>query len=279
MRQRPIASQHRHYGAWQGRFFAESSHNLFTQTPFPVMQRKSFLKNLLFGAAAAPAMLSACSKEDDVTPSTTTSDTTSTTGTNGSGTCTVAPTETEGPFPTHTPASYVRSDIRDDRTGYETRVNITIANANSSCAALAGALVDIWHCDAAGNYSEYGGSGMQSTNYQSVHFLRGRQTTDANGLVQFTTIFPGWYTGRATHIHVHIYTASGTSLKVTQIAFPEGSGTALAAVNGYAKGMSGYTYNSADSIFSDDTGHVQVASVTGNVTDGFELSITLAVSA
>ena len=71
---------------------------------------------------------------------------------------------------------------------------------------------------------------MQSTNYTNVHFLRGRQTTDANGQVTFTSIFPGWYNGRATHIHVHVYSANGTSLKVTQIAFPEGAGTAVAAV-------------------------------------------------
>ncbi len=61
---------------------------------------------------------------------------------------------------------------------------------------------------------------MQSTNYTSVHFLRGRQATDANGLVTFTSIFPGCYNGRAPHIHVHIYSAGGSSLLTTQIAFP-----------------------------------------------------------
>jgi protocatechuate 3,4-dioxygenase beta subunit len=94
---------------------------------------------------------------------------------------------------------------------------------------------------------------MQSTSYTSVHFLRGRQTTDSNGLVSFTSIFPGWYSGRATHIHVHVYNASVTSLKVTQIVFLEGTGTALAAVNGYTKGLTGYTYNKSDNMFSDDT--------------------------
>jgi protocatechuate 3,4-dioxygenase beta subunit len=242
------------------------------------MERKHFLKSLLMGAASAPALLSACGK-DDVTPSTTTTTTTSTgtTTTTGSGSCTVAPTETEGPFPTHTPSSYVRSDITDGRTGYKLTVNITVTSSASSCAALGGALVDIWHCDAQGNYSEYGGTGMQSTNYTSVHFLRGRQTTDSAGLVTFTSIFPGWYSGRATHIHVHVYNASGTSLKVTQIAFPEGTGTALAAVNGYAKGMTGYTYNKSDNVFSDDTAGIEIATVTGNTTDGFVLTMNIAV--
>jgi protocatechuate 3,4-dioxygenase beta subunit len=237
------------------------------------MERKHFLKSLLMGAASAPVLLTACGK-DDITPSTIV---TSTGTTTNSGSCTVAPTETEGPFPTKSPSSYVRSDISDGRTGYKLTAHLTITNSASSCTALAGALVDIWHCDAAGNYSEYGGTGMQSTNYTSVHFLRGRQTTDSNGLVTFTSIFPGWYSGRATHIHVHVYNASGTSLKVTQIAFPEGTGTALAAVNGYAKGMTGYTYNKSDNVFSDDTAGVELATVTGNTTDGFVLSFNLAV--
>ena len=249
------------------------------------MERKYFLKSLLAGAATAPALLAACSK-DNASPTssagttTTSSGGTTTTGTSASGsTCTEAPTETEGPFPTHTPSSYVRQDITDGRTGYKLTTKINVTNTKGSCAAVANALVDIWHCDAEGNYSEYGGTSMQSTNYTSVHFLRGRQTTDSNGLVTFTSIFPGWYSGRATHIHVHIYNSSGTSLKVTQIAFPEGTGSAVAAVNGYAKGMTGYTYNKSDNVFSDDTTGAEIATVTGNTTDGFVLTITLPVAA
>lgn len=235
-----------------------------------------FLKNGLaaLGIAFVAPLAGACKKESDTDPDT--GEDVTNPGT-GSGTCTVAPTETEGPFPTKQPSSYVRSDITDGRTGYKMTATITIGKVSNSCAALAGAIVDIWHCDRAGNYSEYGGTGMQSTDYTGVHFLRGRQTTDSNGQVVFTSIFPGWYSGRATHIHVHIYDASGTSLKVTQIAFPEGSGTALALVNGYEKGMSGYTYNANDNIFSDDSAGVQLATVSGNLTEGFALAIKLNV--
>ncbi|WP_303310197.1 intradiol ring-cleavage dioxygenase [Hymenobacter sp. BT730] len=236
------------------------------------MERSHFLKSLLVGSLSVPALLAACSKDNEITP------TTGSTGTAGAGNCNVAPTETEGPFPTKVPSSYVRSDIRDGKEGYFMKAIITITNTNSNCAALAGAFVDIWHCDAAGNYSEYGGGGMQSANYQGVHFLRGRQVTDANGQVTFTTIFPGWYNGRATHIHVHVYSASGTSLKVTQIAFPEGSGTALAAVNGYSKGLSGYTYHQNDNVFSDGVSQ-ELATVTGNTSNGFDLAITFGVAA
>ncbi|MBX2921118.1 MAG: intradiol ring-cleavage dioxygenase [Chitinophagaceae bacterium] len=237
------------------------------------MERKLFLKQgfAALGLSFVAPLANSCKKNDVI------ADEAATTGGTGSDTCVVAPTETEGPFPTKNPSAYERSDITDGRTGYEMTVNITIGQVSKSCAALTGAIVDIWHCDAEGNYSEYGSTQMQSANYTSVHFLRGRQVTDGNGLVTFTTIFPGWYQGRATHIHVHIYNSSGTSLKVTQIAFPEGTGSALLEVNGYGKGMTGYTYNANDNVFSDDKNGVETAKVIGDKTNGFTLAIQLNV--
>ena len=85
-------------------------------------------------------------------------------------------------------------------------------NANSACAPVAGASVEIWQCDVAGEYSH--------TESRTQTFLRGIQTTNASGQVNFVTVYPGWYQGRATHIHVEV-TANGRSAKVTQIAFPE----------------------------------------------------------
>jgi len=245
--------------------------------------RKKFLKHFLIGATTVPLIMEACKKDTITTTDGTTTTTTTTTGTT-TGSCTVTPSETAGPFPTITPSSLVRSDIRLDRTGVALTIKITITNKNSSCAALSGALVDIWHCDKDGLYSEYGGTSMQTTDYTAVHFLRGRQTTDTNGLVTFTSIFPGWYQSRATHIHVHIYNAAGTSLLVTQIAFPEASDSAVVTVNastanGYTKGMTGYTYNAADSVFTDDTTGAEIATVTGSIAAGYVLAKTINVAA
>jgi protocatechuate 3,4-dioxygenase beta subunit len=245
------------------------------------MERKDFLRGLGLvglGSLAIP-ILSACGGDDDSSTDSSATDTTEATDTgssSGSSTCSVTPSETAGPFPTKSPSSLVKSDITSDRTGVPLTINITIQNKNANCVALAGALVDIWHCDKDGYYSEYGGTGMQSADFTSVHFLRGRQTTNANGLVSFTSIFPGWYSGRATHIHVHIYNSAGTSLLVTQIAFPEGSGSAVVLVNassanGYTKGMSGYTYNANDNVFSDGFTS-ELATVTGSVATGFALT-------
>ncbi|WP_317191931.1 dioxygenase family protein [Hymenobacter rubidus] len=190
--------------------------------------------------------------------------------------CTVASTETEGPFPTINPANFARTNIVGTRTGIPFTINITVKNVLSNCAAVGGVLVDIWHCDKDGNYSQYGGTTMQPTNYTTQDFLRGRQTTNAAGLVSFTSIFPGWYQSRATHIHVHIYTASGTSLLISQIAFPEAANSAVVTVNsatayGYTKGMSGYTYNASDNVFSDGTA-TEMSTITGSVAAGYVLS-------
>ncbi len=243
------------------------------------MERKTFLKNgfSALGLVAVAPLMHSCKKE-----TTAAADNSGSTGGSSSG-CTESPTETEGPFPTKVPSSYVRSNITDDRTGVPFTIKINIQDKNNSCAALSGAIVDIWHCDKDGYYSEYGGTSMQTADFTAVHFLRGRQVADANGLVSFTSIFPGWYSGRATHIHVHIYNSSGTSLKVTQIAFPEGSSSAVVTVNtsasGYTKGMSGYTYNASDGVFSDDTAGTELATVSGTVAGGYTLTHKIAVSA
>ncbi|GEP51541.1 hypothetical protein FNO01nite_22130 [Flavobacterium noncentrifugens] len=232
------------------------------------MERKDFIKNglgFLGMAVAAPTLLRKHLPASNATENT--------------AACGNTNSETAGPFPTHTPSSLISSNIISDRPGIPFAINLTINNTNAGCAAYEGAIVDIWHCDKDGNYSEYGGTGIQPTNYTTVHFLRGRQTANTNGLVRFTSIFPGWYTGRATHIHVHVYNAAGTSLLVTQIAFPEGTNSAVNLVNastanGYTKGMTGYTYNASDNVFSDGVTN-ELSSISGSVADGFTLNHTI----
>lgn len=239
--------------------------------------RKDFLKGLgLAGVTMAAAPILVHCRSDDATDSSSNSSNNNSTG------CSVTNSETEGPFPTKAPSSLIKTNIVGDRTGVAFTIKITIQNTNNSCAALQGAIVDIWHCDKDGYYSEYGGTTMQTVDYTNNHFLRGRQTTDANGLVTFTSIFPGWYQSRATHIHVHVYKADGTSLLVTQIAFPEGSDSAVVAVNsatsyGYTKGMTGYTYNSNDNVFSDGVTN-EMSAVTGSVSAGYTLVHTIKVA-
>ncbi|MFI2742280.1 intradiol ring-cleavage dioxygenase [Zhouia sp. PK063] len=246
------------------------------------LDRKQFLKHLGYASlsVATFSVLSACGgNSDDISDN---ENETDTGNISSSGTCKVTNSETAGPFPTKNPSTLERVNITGDRTGISLDIDITILDVSNDCNVLEGVIVDIWHCDKDGNYSEYGGTQMQSSDYTSSHFLRGRQVTDANGLVQFTSIFPGWYQSRATHIHVHVYNASGTSLLVTQIAFPEGDDSAVVEVNaandyGYTKGMSGYTYNASDNVFSDGVDN-ELCSISGNVSEGFVLSHVIKVA-
>jgi protocatechuate 3,4-dioxygenase beta subunit len=170
----------------------------------------------LLGVAGA-ALTAACNGTPtsptpvvETTPASTTG-TTTVPPTTTTATCALTPSETVGPYPSL--QDFFRSDIREGRAGLPVTLNITVVNANNACAPVADAAVDIWQCDADGTYSQYG-------NARAETFLRGIQSTDANGRVTFTTIYPGWYQGRATHIHVEV-TVAGRSVKVTQIAFPE----------------------------------------------------------
>jgi protocatechuate 3,4-dioxygenase beta subunit len=126
--------------------------------------------------------------------------------------CVVTPALTEGPY--FVDERLNRSDIRSDPASGTVRngvlltmaVKLTQIGSSGSCVPLAGALVDVWHCDALGAYSD-----IAAQNTQGQRFLRGYQLTDASGNAQFTTIYPGWYTGRAVHLHFKVRTSPGSS--------------------------------------------------------------------
>ncbi|KFF06800.1 dioxygenase family protein [Flavobacterium reichenbachii] len=235
------------------------------------MDRKKFIRNSIFGIASlatASTLLESCSKNDHDDSETN----------SGDGSCTVSPSETKGPFPIKTPSQLVLENIKSDRVGVALLINLTIENKNNNCEPLSGVLVDVWHCDKDGNYSEYGGTSMQQADYTTVHFLRGRQTSNTKGEVSYISIYPGWYQGRAPHIHVEVLSASGNSLLVTQIAFPEPvSSTVYASINYAAHGQAD-TANTRDNVFSDSLSD-ELATITGNLTDGYTLSKTIIVNA
>ncbi len=242
------------------------------------MKREDFIKRGLgsLGLFAVIPALSSCTKDEVVADTTTTGTTISSDPTVTPSSCSVTNSETEGPFPTKSPASYATTNIVSDRTGTPLTIKVYIRNVNASCAVIKGAIVDIWHCDAAGNYSQYGGTQMQSTNYTSVNFLRGRQTTDTNGMAAWTSIYPGWYSGRAPHIHVHVYNSSGTSLLVTQIAFPEDVSKVVYAQGVYASKGQADTTNARDNVFGDGVTN-EMSTVTGSVSAGYVLTHTIYV--
>ena len=191
------------------------------------------------------------------------------------GVCEPSPRETAGPFPSKTPAALVRANIISDRKGVALVVNITVQDKNHNCQPLAGTLVDVWHCDSEGYYSEYGGERWQRKDFTTHHFLRGRQTTDANGQASFISIYPGWYPGRAPHIHVEVLDKEEKSLLITQIAFPDEISDEVYKTNAY-KGASDTT-NTSDGLFANSlAGNMGV--VNGNIEDGYTVAHTLIVN-
>ena len=118
------------------------------------------------------------------------------------GVCTIIPRATEGPF--YFDPGLERQDITEGKQGVALTVRLQAVDA--SCRPLRGARVDIWHCDAEGQYSGYPGQGDGGdVDTTGEKFLRGVQRTDADGIASFKTIYPGWYRGRTTHIHFKVF--------------------------------------------------------------------------
>jgi protocatechuate 3,4-dioxygenase beta subunit len=128
--------------------------------------------------------------------------------------CVLLPEQTEGPY--FVDEALNRSDIRSDPTsgavkhGVLLRIAFSVSQmtADGECSPLAGAQVDLWHCDAAGVYSDVRDPGFDTTGQK---FLRGYQITDDRGAARFVTIYPGWYRGRTVHAHFKIRTDPGAS--------------------------------------------------------------------
>ena len=185
--------------------------------------------------------------------------------------CAVSPNETVGPYPSL--RDFVRSDITEGKAGLPVTLTITVVNAASACAPVANASVEIWQCDVEGHYSQYNQPGY---NGSAQTYLRGIQTTDAGGRVTFRTVYPGWYQGRATHIHVEVV-LNGRSIKVTQIAFPESVTAAVYASGVYASKGQNPTSNASDNVFADGVQN-EMATLVGSPTSGYDATFTVGVS-
>jgi protocatechuate 3,4-dioxygenase beta subunit len=192
--------------------------------------------------------------------------------------CKLAASQEEGPF--YVALERIRSDIRLGRSGVPLRLRIVVTDA-STCRPLDGAAVDIWHADGLGAYSDESSEGTVGQTW-----LRGVQLTDDNGLVRFTTIYPGFYAGRAPHIHVKVHTggrhsrtrySGGHVVHTGQFFFPEATSTRVYRTSPYTKDPNARTRNAADRVYTGQHGASSVLKITGSPATGLQGRITLAV--
>lgn len=203
------------------------------------------------------------------------------------------PDETAGPYPgdgSNGPdvlaeSGIVRRDLRTnvgggtavDGTPLELTLRITdMANGD---APFAGVAVYAWHCDAQGRYSMY------SSGVENETWLRGVQVADSDGQVTFTTIVPGCYSGRWTHVHFEVYPDvasiddSGNAIATSQVAFPQSLLDAvytLPAYDGSARNLSQITL-ATDNVFGEDGGALQMATIGGSASSGYTAALTVRV--
>jgi protocatechuate 3,4-dioxygenase beta subunit len=131
--------------------------------------------------------------------------------------CMLTPEVTEGPY--YLNPGLVRADIREDRPGIPMKLRLQVVTQD--CQPVEGARVDIWHCDAQGNYSGYSSQGSDARlDTSGKTFLRGTQMTDSVGIATFQTIYPGWYASRTVHIHFKVF-LDKTQVLTGQIFFPD----------------------------------------------------------
>jgi protocatechuate 3,4-dioxygenase beta subunit len=206
---------------------------------------------------------------------------------------------TQGPY--YISGQMVRQEITEGKQGFPLNIAMTVVDYTNGCnTPMAGLPVEIWHCDAWGYYSAYttappGGTVPAYDNVGDPNTnLRGVQVTDDNGLVTFTSIVPGWYSPRVTHIHVKVHQGgdigttyqNGTSLHTTQLLFPDDVCQAYAVLEPYVEHQLAQTpltqdqvYNEALTAGEDPTSMVPTLTPINpdSLADGYNLTITLGI--
>jgi protocatechuate 3,4-dioxygenase beta subunit len=257
----------------------------------------------LVGLGAGATILAACTPQSDAavlaTPSPTTTPTSTPTPSATASTAAFAtdeiPQETNGPYPADGTngvnvlerSGMLRSDIRSSLDGGATADGIpltftfTLSDLANGNTAYAGAAVYVWHCDAQGQYSMYSEAIVNET------YLRGIQVADAQGRVTFTTVVPGCYSGRWTHIHFEVYPDAASATTVTnqiatsQVAFPRDMLDAVyrdSAYTGSAENLADLGSIDNDNVFSDGYA-LEMASFAGDAANGYVGTLAVAVDA
>jgi protocatechuate 3,4-dioxygenase beta subunit len=154
--------------------------------------------------------------------------------------CELTPEQTEGPY--YLEDALVRRNVTEGRPGAPLWLTLRVTDA-SACAPISGAVVEIWHADANGNYSGYNG-------FEGQTFMRGQQVVGDAGVATFRTVYPGWYTGRTVHIHVKVH-VGGNTAHTGQLYFDDAFTDAVYTRSPYAQRGTRDTRNANDGIYAN----------------------------
>ncbi|WTX70866.1 intradiol ring-cleavage dioxygenase [Streptomyces sp. NBC_00647] len=200
--------------------------------------------------------------------------------------CTLTKEMTEGPY--YLDGQLVRADVTEGKAGAPLKLALTVVD-DDTCAPIAGALVEIWHCDALGEYSGFVGNNGHSEPDDGT-FLRGGVLTNASGVANITSIYPGWYRGRCVHIHVKVHTGvtltsdgsftGGRELHTGQLFFNETITAAMAKVSPYSTNKVARTTLAQDSIYDDggaSSGLLTLTALGSTASAGYTGTLTLGV--
>ena len=159
------------------------------------------------------------------------------------GVCALLAETTAGPFPTQDQLE--RRDVTEGYPGHPTRLGLRVIDA--ACDPVPGAVVEIWHADASGDYSEYRDGGEGKDEGEGTAFLRGHQVAGEDGIVEFHTIYPGWYRGRAVHVHLRVH-VDGATVLTSQLFFDDAYSEQVYEHDPYAEFGNPDTSNDDDNI-------------------------------
>ncbi|MFC9680202.1 intradiol ring-cleavage dioxygenase [Streptomyces sp. NPDC056948] len=205
------------------------------------------------GGTVAAGGLAAAGYQSAFADTTSTTTTATATSSASSGTCMeLMSSVTEGPY--YLDGALVRKNITEGKSGVPLTLRLTVVDATDGCTPVPGAAVEIWHCDAWGYYSGY----TTANPADDKTYLRGYQVANANGVVNFETIVPGWYTPRTCHIHLKVHTGGakedgtyeGGKVNFTgQLFFDDAIAESIFALEPYSKHTGSYTKLADDMVY------------------------------
>ncbi|MDX3689490.1 intradiol ring-cleavage dioxygenase [Streptomyces europaeiscabiei] len=243
-------------------------------------------RTVLIATGATAATLAVGAAATPEAPTTGTADTGDTAPVAAAAVCTLTKEMTEGPY--YLDGQLVRADIREDKTGFPLVLTLTVVD-DDTCAPLAGALVEIWHCDALGEYSGFVGNNGHDEPDNGT-FLRGAVLSNASGVAKITTVYPGWYRGRCIHIHLKVHTdvtltsdgsfTGGQELHTGQLFFDETVTTRVGALSPYSANTVPRTTLAQDSIYDEGgaaSGLLTLTALGSSPTAGYAGSLTVGV--